>query len=141
MDRSGSYQPEAIEADRHALENFYQSNGYLNAKVAKVDIVPDPEDPTLLRVTFHIIEGDIYTISEIKVQGNDIISQEELIERLPINMLAIYIPKTKLAIQLISLGLFWVNMGIYMLMLILHQNQTMKQKRLNLTFLLSLGTR
>ncbi len=90
MDRSGSYQPEAIEADRHTLENFYQSNGYLNAKVTKVDIDPDPNDPTVLRITFHIVEGDIYRISDIKVPGNDIISQQQLEERLPIRVGDLY---------------------------------------------------
>lgn len=84
MDRAGSYQPEAIDADRHTLENFYQSNGYLNAKVTNVDIVQDPNDPHTLKVTFHISEGDIYTISDITIPGNDVISQEELQRRLPI---------------------------------------------------------
>jgi outer membrane protein insertion porin family len=84
MDRAGSYQPEAIEADRHSIENFYQSNGYLNAKVTKVDIDKDPNDSHVLKVTFHILEGDLYTLSDITVQGNDVISQDELKSRLPI---------------------------------------------------------
>lgn len=90
MDRSGSYQPEAIEADRHTIENFYQSNGYLNAKVLKVDVEPDQSDPTIIRVTFHIVEGDIYTISEIKVPGNDVIPVEQLESRLPIRVGDLY---------------------------------------------------
>lgn len=90
MDRSGSYIPEAIEADRHTIENFYQSNGYLNAKVTNVDIVPDPKDPTILRITFHILEGDIYTISEIKIPGNTVIPLEQLESRLPIKVGDLY---------------------------------------------------
>lgn len=90
MDRSGSYQPEAIEADRHTIENFYQSNGYLNAKVTSVDVDRDPKDPTVLKITFHITEGDIYTISEIKIPGNDIISPQQLEARLPIRVGDLY---------------------------------------------------
>ena len=90
MDRSGSYQPEAIDADKHTLENFYQSNGYFNAKVTDVDINPDPVDPNMLHVTFHILEGNIYTISDITVPGNDVISQEELEARLPIRVGDLY---------------------------------------------------
>jgi outer membrane protein insertion porin family len=83
MDRAGSYQPEAIDSDRHTLENFYQSNGYLNAKVTNVDVVPDPADPFTLKVTFHIEEGAIYRISTIAIQGNDVVSEQELKRRLP----------------------------------------------------------
>lgn len=90
MDRAGSYQPEAIDADRHTLENFYQSSGYLNAKVTNVEVVPDPNDPHILKVTFHILEGDIYTISDITVPGNDVVPQEHLQNRLPIRVGDLY---------------------------------------------------
>lgn len=91
MDRAGSYQPDALEADRHALENFYQSNGYLNAKVTAIDAdCNDPEYPNVLRITFHIFEGDIYRISQVSVPGNDVISKEELELRLPLRVGDLY---------------------------------------------------
>ncbi len=83
LDRAGSYQPEAIEGDKHSIENFYQSNGYLNAKVTHIDVVPD-EDPHYVQVTFHIDEGDLYTISSVSAQGNDVLTERQILARLPV---------------------------------------------------------
>lgn len=103
LDRAGSYQPEAIESDKHVLENFYQSNGYLNAKVTKVDIVPD-EDPHYVQVTFHIDEGDLYTLSSITVQGNESVSEEQILVRLSIAVGDLYSKdKIRQAIETIRL--------------------------------------
>lgn len=104
MDKSGFYQPEAIEADRHMLENFYQSRGYLNAKVKDVAIQTDPNDSYNLKVTFHIQEGDIYTINDIKIAGSDVISNSEILSRLPIKVGDLYSKeKIRDSIELIRL--------------------------------------
>jgi outer membrane protein insertion porin family len=83
LDRSGSYQPEAIEADKQVIENFYQSNGFLNAKVidASVDI---DEMHSCATVTFHVREGDRYCISDIRIPGNEVVPEELLLARIPI---------------------------------------------------------
>lgn len=83
LDRSGSYQPEAIEMDKQTLENFYQNNGYFNAKVADVDINIDRK-ANIIDLTFHIDEGDVFTIGTVKAPGNEIISEEDLTPRLPV---------------------------------------------------------
>lgn len=83
MDRAGMYMPEAIEGDRQILENFYQSHGFLNGKVTDVTVDTDPETKSV-DVTFHIDEGDLYTISEVSAPGNEDVSEEYLLARLPI---------------------------------------------------------
>ena len=41
LDKSGTYHPEKIEADKYLLEQFYHNNGYIDAKISKVDMVTD----------------------------------------------------------------------------------------------------
>ena len=36
LDKSGTYLPDRLEGDKHAIEMYYQSNGYMNAKVASI---------------------------------------------------------------------------------------------------------
>lgn len=104
MDRAGSYQPEAIDSDRHTLENFYQSNGYLNAKVTHVDVVPDQTDLHTLKITFHIEEGDLYTIDHLAVNVNDVVPQDLILSRLPIRVGNLYSKdKIRDSIELIRL--------------------------------------
>src|SRR5207244_11433815 len=77
LDRSGSYQEEAIEHDKQVIENYYQSNGFLNARVLNVEVTAG-ESPEDLAVTFELQEGDQYTLSEVKVPGNELVTEETL---------------------------------------------------------------
>jgi outer membrane protein insertion porin family len=89
LDRSGSFQPEALEADKQVIENYYQSNGFLNARVYDVSI--DQEKVSnALKITFHINEGEQYTIREIRVPGNEFVSQDLLLARIPIKVGQLY---------------------------------------------------
>jgi outer membrane protein insertion porin family len=89
MDRAGSYQPDAIEADQHTLEGFYQNYGFFKAKVPKVDVDIDPETNEAI-VTFHIYEGDIYKISGVSIIGSDTIPEAEVLPLLPVQVGACY---------------------------------------------------
>lgn len=109
MDRAGSYQPDAIEADKHVIENFYQSIGFFNAKVIDVKKDFDPVTKNV-NVTFYIHEGDIYTISDIKVPGNDIIPEERLCNALPIKVGDVY-SKDKIRQTIEALRTLWGDFG------------------------------
>ena len=80
MDKAGSYQKDALDFDKYTIETFYQNSGFLAAQVT--DIVtekdPDPRSNDVI-VTFHIDEGDLYTVSSVKAEGNDIFTEEQLI--------------------------------------------------------------
>lgn len=83
FDKAGSYQPEALEYDKHVIENFYQSNGFLTARV--IDVIVDKNEETQqFNVTFIIEEGDIYKISEVKAYGNEIVTEAQLLTIIPI---------------------------------------------------------
>lgn len=85
LDKSGIYHPEKLEADRHFLEQYYQSNGFLNAKVADIKVDRDPKTREIA-LTYFIEEGAIYTINEVKASGNDLLPEEFLLACLPIRV-------------------------------------------------------
>lgn len=75
INKAGSYQPMALEMDKQTIENYYQSRGHLTARVTdiKVENVPCSSNVT---VTFVIDEGEIYTVSTVKAQGNEILKED-----------------------------------------------------------------
>ena len=83
LDRAGTYHKMAVEQDKLSLENFYQSNGYLNARVPEADVVFS-DNKKEIDVTFKINEGDFYTINKISAPGNDIYSEKQLLSFLPL---------------------------------------------------------
>lgn len=84
MDQAGTYHPERLElGDKQIIEQFYQNNGYLNAKVIDIAIDRDPGTQNIT-VIFEIEEGDLYTIKEVKAPGNDVLTEEQLLSFLPV---------------------------------------------------------
>lgn len=77
FERAGMYHPTAIEQDKLTIENFYQSNGFMKATVNDADVVFS-DDKKHATVTFHINEGDFYTIDSVSVPGNNLYSEDEL---------------------------------------------------------------
>jgi len=89
MDSAGTYHPDAVEMDRHTIETFYKNNGFLTARVTDVVVDMNPTTKNFY-LTFHIEEGPQYTVTDIKVPGNDIMSEEELLRVLPIKKGTLY---------------------------------------------------
>ena len=78
LSKAGSYQPEMLEVDKHIIENYYQSNGFFTARV--VDICVDIEPETqCITVTYTIEEGDLYTVKSVSAPGNDILTEEQIL--------------------------------------------------------------
>ena len=88
MNKAGSFQPEMLEYDKFVIENFYQSSGYLAARV--VDIKVDKDECQCITVTYFIEEGDIYTVKCVSAQGNDILSEAQLLPFIPIRPGSLY---------------------------------------------------
>ena len=109
MDKSGTYHPDALESDKHTIENFYQSNGYMNAKVTSVEMQPDPNGKNFY-ITFFIEEGDIYTINDIQAPGNDELSEELLLAHIPIKSGDLY-SREKIRQTIELLRLLWGEFG------------------------------
>lgn len=85
LDKSGSFHPERLEADKHVLEQHYQNQGYINAKVADVQVDMDPKTSNI-NLTFEIQEGDLYTINDIKIPApeSQTISEAFLLASVPL---------------------------------------------------------
>lgn len=83
LDSAGSFHPDALEMDKYTIETMYKNQGFLAARVEHVDIDMDPTAHNFY-LTFHIEEGPRYTIEEIKVNGNEILSEEQILHLIPV---------------------------------------------------------
>jgi len=89
MDKSGTYNAEWLERDKHIIEQYYQNNGFINAKVYKTDVTMDPGSKQII-IELHIDEGDMYHFGNIEVSGADMVSQEFLLSHMPVKQGDIY---------------------------------------------------
>lgn len=89
LDKSGTYHPEKIEADKYMLEQFYHNHGYINSKITKVDVVTDKHNKRM-HLTYHVAEGDRYHIGTVRTIGNDIFDEAFLTSQTPLRTGDVY---------------------------------------------------
>ena len=77
--KKDQYSKQKLSGDLEELRSLYLDSGYLNFNVdsTQVSITPDKSD---VYVTINITEGDIYTVSEVKLAGKLIVEPEELFD-------------------------------------------------------------
>ncbi len=109
MDKSGTYQQDRIDADKHMIEQCYQNNGYINAKVVDTQTTIDPISQ-YVTVTHEIQEGKKYIVNSVKAPGNDILKDEFLESVLPIKPGDIY-SREKIVDSIKTLEFIWGDMG------------------------------
>ncbi len=109
MDKAGTYHPDAIEMDRHQIENFYQNHGYLMAKVTDADVKLDP-DTKHYSVKFTIEEDDRFKISEVTVEPHEHLTEQMLLDRIFIKP-GDYYSREKLSRSVEILRLIWGEFG------------------------------
>jgi len=83
FNNAGSYQPEMLEVDKHLIESYYKDHGYLMAKVTDTQVIMDPCTKQY-NITFTIVEGDCYTVSDITIPGQGIVDDAWLLSKSPI---------------------------------------------------------
>ncbi len=89
MNNAGTYKTDMVEYDKQVIENIYQSNGFLTARVTSVDV--DRNDATHeINLTYFIQEGPQYVVTQLSVPGNDLMSERELLQRIPIRVGQLY---------------------------------------------------
>ncbi len=74
------YSKEALEGDLETLRSFYMDRGYADFAVTSTQVAISPNRKDIF-VTINVEEGDVYTISEIKLVG-DMVIPEEYLQRL-----------------------------------------------------------
>jgi outer membrane protein insertion porin family len=75
--RNDQYSREKLSGDLERLNAFYLDRGYVdfNIESTQVAISPDKRD---VFVVAGVIEGEVYTISDVQVSGDTVIPREEL---------------------------------------------------------------
>lgn len=75
--RSGYLQDNVIEEDMDRIASFYEQNGYIDAKVEyEVDYLYQGKVEIDIRIT----EGRRYSVGDVTVAGNKIISEKEVVK-------------------------------------------------------------
>jgi outer membrane protein insertion porin family len=111
MDKSGSFIPERLDADKHVLEQHYQNLGYLNAKVADIDVVLN-EATSSIELIFEIREGERYSIQEVNIPvpaGVDF--SEDFLRTQVMARAGNYYSREAIVETLKRLELIWGNLG------------------------------
>jgi len=69
-----------FDADAQLIQQFYQDNGYLDARVESVRLMLSPDKKNFY-LGLSIYEGDYYTIEAIELSGDIIPSHKELMDK------------------------------------------------------------
>jgi len=83
------YSREELSGDIEKLRSYYLDRGYANFEVesTQVAIAPDRED---MFITMNVKEGDVYRISDVKVAGNLVVPEDELLSLVQVRRGDIY---------------------------------------------------
>jgi outer membrane protein insertion porin family len=75
--KADQYSKPKLAADLEALRSFYQDRGYVDFAIesTQVSITPDKRD---IYITVNVIEGEKYSLGEIKLDGQMLLPREEL---------------------------------------------------------------
>lgn len=141
MDKSGSFIPERLDADKHVLEQYYQNLGYLNAKVADIDIAMN-EVTSNIELTFEIQEGDRYTIDEVHIPiPEGITFTEDSLRNQVAARQGNYYSRDAIVETLKRLELIWGNQGYLFAHVEPSIQPNEEEKKVNLSFHSELGSK
>jgi outer membrane protein insertion porin family len=79
MQGTGGFQRSAFQTDLQRIRFLYYDRGYLDVQVFD-PVLELGRDRSSLYVTIPIVEGDIYTVSDVSVSGDMLTTQEDLME-------------------------------------------------------------
>lgn len=65
----GLYDPNQLDLDKVRLREMYWNKGYLDFKVEKVTVTPDPSDPEYVNINYQLFEGKPYKVNKVTISG------------------------------------------------------------------------
>ncbi len=87
---SGVLKEEQFEDDKEALREFYREKGYIDFEIKGVEFIyPKPRE---MIVKFTVFEGQQYKVGGVKIEGNEIFSQDQIFPQIRMNVGATFTP-------------------------------------------------
>jgi outer membrane protein insertion porin family len=87
---SGVLKEEQFEDDKEALREFYREKGYIDFEIKGVEFIyPKPRK---MIVKFTVFEGQQYKVGGVKIEGNEIFSQDQIFPQIRMNVGATFTP-------------------------------------------------
>ena len=71
------YSRESLTGDLEKLRSFYMDRGYANFQIDSTQVAIAPEKDDIF-ITVNVTEGDVFTVSEVKLAGTFVVPEEEL---------------------------------------------------------------
>ena len=76
--QTGDFDPDRAERDAATVQKYYRDRGFLDAEASYVAEFVDPARERM-EVIFRINEGTRYTVADIRTEGNEVFTHEELV--------------------------------------------------------------
>jgi outer membrane protein insertion porin family len=89
LSSSGSYKQEAFDNDLQVLKYIYWNQGFLQVKIDRPIVTVTPDKKSIY-VSYHIEEGDQYSVGEVDFAGDLLFSKSELFQAVKIKDSAIF---------------------------------------------------
>lgn len=74
---SGFYKEEDTSKDVEQIQNYYLNHGYLQVQVGGPEVTLS-SDKKWFEITYPVIEGALFTVKKIDIQGNTVFSKDRL---------------------------------------------------------------
>ena len=71
------YAKQALEGDLEALRAYYMDRGYADFRLDGVQVAISPDKRDIF-ITVNITEGDLYTVSDVRLAGEMVVPEDEL---------------------------------------------------------------